>query len=46
VNRFYEKRSRQVMGDGIHGADHQTRRLIEEFGRGYVLAAPSLSGSG
>ena len=30
-----------VVGDGVYGADHQTRRLIEAHGRGYVLAVTS-----
>jgi hypothetical protein len=46
VNSFCEKRSRQVMDDGMYGADHQTRRLLEKHGHGYVLAAPPFSGSG
>jgi SRSO17 transposase len=28
-----------VVSDSVYGADHQTRRLIEAHGRGYVLAA-------
>jgi SRSO17 transposase len=30
-----------VVGDCVYGADHQTRRLIEAHGRGYVLAVTS-----
>ena len=30
-----------VVSDSLHGADHQTRRLIEARDRGYVLAATS-----
>jgi SRSO17 transposase len=30
-----------VVGDSLYGADHQTRRLIEAHGRGYVLAVTS-----
>jgi SRSO17 transposase len=30
-----------VVGDCLYGADHQTRRLIEAHGRGYVLAVTS-----
>jgi SRSO17 transposase len=32
---------RWVVGDCVYGADHQTRRLIEAHGRGYVLAVTS-----
>jgi SRSO17 transposase len=30
-----------VVSDSLYGADHQTRRLIERHGRGYVLAVTS-----
>jgi SRSO17 transposase len=30
-----------VVGDSLYGADHQTRRLVEAHGRGYVLAVTS-----
>jgi SRSO17 transposase len=30
-----------VVSDSLYGADHQTRRLIEASGRGYVLAVTS-----
>ena len=30
-----------VVGDSLYGADHQTRRLIEAHGGGYVLAVTS-----
>jgi SRSO17 transposase len=30
-----------VVGDSLYGADHQTRRLAEAHGRGYVLAVTS-----
>src|SRR3954464_1719232 len=30
-----------VVSDSLYGADHQTRRLIEAHGRGYVLAVTS-----
>ena len=30
-----------MVGDCVYGADHQTRRLIEAHGRGYVLAVTS-----
>jgi SRSO17 transposase len=32
---------RWVVGDCVYGGDHQTRRLIEAHGRGYVLAVTS-----
>src|SRR6187401_3386250 len=32
---------RWVVGDCVYGADHQTRRMIEAHGRGYVLAVTS-----
>jgi SRSO17 transposase len=30
-----------VVSDSLYGADHQTRRLVEAHGRGYVLAVTS-----
>jgi SRSO17 transposase len=32
---------RWVVGDSVYGSDHQTRRLIEAHGRGYVLTVTS-----